>query len=213
MSDFESASAPAPNVAPQRRSRQAMLDRIRSRQLPAAALPDVDEAKLVQYDDLVHTFVDAAELVGAAVHCCDSVDDVNQWLRGNDSFRDAQCTASTVTGVEGNFDPASVSSARDLASLEWMVIRGRWGVAENGAIWVPADEVHDRAQVFITQHLVIVLSQQDLVPHMHAAYQRLGRFDGYGVFVSGPSKTADIEQSLVLGAHGCRTLTIFLTAK
>lgn len=204
----------ASSVTPQsvRRSRQAMLDRIRSRSLAPAALPNFDESKLVRYDDLMQTFCDSAELVGAAVHRCDNVDDARQWLQGNESFRDSRCTASTVEGLQANFDPASVASARDLAHLEWMVIRGRLGVAENGAIWVPADEVHDRTQVFITQHLAIVLSQQDLVPHLHAAYQRLGRFDGYGVFVSGPSKTADIEQSLVLGAHGCRTLTILLTA-
>lgn len=188
-----------------------MLDRIRSRQLPPAAMPSLDESKLVRYDDLPQTFCDSAELVGASIHRCEGVDDANQWLQSNESFRDSRCTASTVEGIQGNFDPASVESGRDLAALEWMVIRGRLGVAENGAIWVPAEEVHDRAQVFITQHLAIVLSQQDLVPHLHAAYQRLGRFEGYGVLVSGPSKTADIEQSLVLGAHGCRTLTIFLT--
>lgn len=209
MNDSVSQASPGPV----NRSRQAMLDRIRSRSLPPAALPSLDESKLVRYDDLAQTFCDSAELVGATVHRCDSVDDAQQWLQSNESFCASRCTASTVEGIQANFEPASVASSHDLAQLEWMVIRGRLGVAENGAIWVPADEVHDRAQVFITQHLAIVLSQQDLVPHLHAAYQRLGRFEGYGVFVSGPSKTADIEQSLVLGAHGCRTLTIFLTAK
>ncbi len=206
-----SDSAQPTTVPASRGSRQAMLDRIRSRSLPPAELPSVDETRLIRYDDLVQTFCDSAELVGAAVHRCANVQEVSQWLQSNDSFRESPCTASTVDGVSGNFDPASISSGLDLASLQWMVIRGRWGVAENGAIWVPADEVHDRAQVFITQHLAIVLSAEDLVPHMHAAYQRIGRFEGYGVFVSGPSKTADIEQSLVLGAHGCRTLNIFLT--
>jgi L-lactate dehydrogenase complex protein LldG len=33
---------------------------------------------------------------------------------------------------------------------------------------------------------------------------------GFGVFLAGPSKTADIEQSLVLGAHGARGLVVFL---
>jgi L-lactate dehydrogenase complex protein LldG len=46
---------------------------------------------------------------------------------------------------------------------------------------------------------------------MHQAYERLqGREYNFGVFIAGPSKTADIEQSLVLGAHGARTMTVFL---
>ncbi len=46
---------------------------------------------------------------------------------------------------------------------------------------------------------------------MQQAYERIGDLDyGFGTFITGPSKTADIEQSLVLGAHGARGLTVFL---
>jgi len=46
---------------------------------------------------------------------------------------------------------------------------------------------------------------------MHHAYDRIGDADyGFGLFLAGPSKTADIEQSLVLGAHGSRSMTVFL---
>ena len=66
---------------------------------------------------------------------------------------------------------------------------------------------------FIAQHLALVISASNIVHNMHEAYERLS-FDspGFGAFISGPSKTADIEQSLVVGAHGPRSLTVFVTA-
>jgi L-lactate dehydrogenase complex protein LldG len=48
---------------------------------------------------------------------------------------------------------------------------------------------------------------------MHEAYERISfRGRGFGTFIAGPSKTADIEQSLVIGAHGPKELTIVLVS-
>ena len=70
---------------------------------------------------------------------------------------------------------------------------------------------HHRAIYFIAQHLVLVVPREALLDHLHQAYERLSFAGaGYGLFISGPSKTADIEQSLVIGAHGARSLTVLL---
>jgi L-lactate dehydrogenase complex protein LldG len=99
-----------------------------------------------------------------------------------------------------------------LASLDWVIAQGEFIVAENGAIWVDGATMPHRVMLFIPQYLALVVSRSQVVHHMHEAYARVGHpKPGFGVFVSGPSKTADIEQSLVLGAHGCRTLQVFLT--
>ncbi|MGZ3755769.1 MAG: LutC/YkgG family protein, partial [Mucilaginibacter sp.] len=95
--------------------------------------------------------------------------------------------------------------------VELGIIRAHLGVAENGAVWIKEDLVNHRVLPFICQHLAIVLNRQSIVPTMHEAYEKIGAEDyGYGTFIAGPSKTADIEQSLVLGAHGSRTMTVFL---
>ena len=76
-------------------------------------------------------------------------------------------------------------------------------VAENGAVWLTEQEYGVRALPFICQHLVVVLQKQNIVHNMHEAYKMIrNEHYGFGVFIAGPSKTADIEQSLVLGAHG-----------
>jgi L-lactate dehydrogenase complex protein LldG len=96
-----------------------------------------------------------------------------------------------------------------LAEVEVLEIDGEFGVAENGAIWLSEDALPHRVAPFICQHLVINVSE--IVPTMHAAYARLGEVkSGFGLFLAGPSKTADIEQSLVIGAHGARSLTVVI---
>ena len=69
----------------------------------------------------------------------------------------------------------------------------------------------NRILPFITQELVLVLREEELVSTMHEAYQRIRiNQEGFGVFIAGPSKTADIEQSLVIGAHGPVALTVLI---
>jgi L-lactate dehydrogenase complex protein LldG len=97
-----------------------------------------------------------------------------------------------------------------LAAVDLAVLRGEFGVAENGAVWLPEANMLHRALPMVTQHLALVLRRTDLVATMHQAYARLESVGAYGTFLAGPSKTADIEQSLVIGAHGARSMTVFL---
>jgi L-lactate dehydrogenase complex protein LldG len=98
-----------------------------------------------------------------------------------------------------------------LAEVEVLEIDGEFGVAENGAIWLTEEALPHRVAPFICQHLVIHVKK--IVPHMHAAYEELKKpSSSFGLFLAGPSKTADIEQSLVIGAHGARSLTVVIHA-
>ena len=131
--------------------------------------------------------------------------------------------------VKKNYDTqkrmiTTVPELAEIAALDWFnddshtlqdveltLVKAHFGVAENSALWVTDDILGQRVATFIPQYLAIVVNKKDIVATMHQAYERIGNHEyGFGTFIAGPSKTADIEQSLVLGAHGARGLIVFL---
>ena len=103
-----------------------------------------------------------------------------------------------------------MGEAQELNGTDVGVVRGELGVAENGCVWVP-QQMKERAVCFISECLVIVLRRADIVSNMHEAYASITMNDyGYGCFISGPSKTADIAQALVMGAQAARAVTVVL---
>jgi L-lactate dehydrogenase complex protein LldG len=129
------------------------------------------------------------------------------WLEQTDfpkilSFSEKFSNHSNLTFPE---DP------HELEDLNLAILEGQFGVAENGAIWLDDRQLPQRVLPFITEHLAIVLKRSQLLPTLHQAYERIGNSDsGFGLFIAGPSKTADIEQSLVIGAHGAKSLRVIL---
>jgi L-lactate dehydrogenase complex protein LldG len=146
-----------------------------------------------------------------------------QWVRVPDAaaahsalgeipaYREAKQIISRVLGIgNSNVDLTNISDPHALEPIDFAVLSGEFGVAENAAIWVTDRNLPLRALYFIVQHLALVLPAGEIVDNMHQAYERL-KFNRaeFGAFIAGPSKTADIEQSLVIGAHGSRSLTVF----
>jgi hypothetical protein len=85
-----------------------------------------------------------------------------------------------------------------------IVVRGRFAVAENGAVFVDAADLRARSDIVRMERLVVIVPFDAIVPTMHDAVRLMPADSGCGWFLSGPSKTADIEQSLVFGAQGSR---------
>ncbi|MBQ0006014.1 MAG: LUD domain-containing protein [Alistipes sp.] len=118
----------------------------------------------------------------------------------------------TVSGAEVSFDTPPSDDIRGESST----VRGAFGVAENGCIWIPQTEA-DRSYLFASEHLDIIVAKTDILNNMHEAYERIAASEEYfkeykfGTFISGPSKTADIEGALVYGAQAARSVTVYLT--
>ncbi|SKB45861.1 LutC/YkgG family protein [Malaciobacter marinus] len=119
-------------------------------------------------------------------------------------YPEAKIVATNVQEFSlATFDANAQDDIHNLKDIELCVVNGNFAVAENGAVWLKNEENRHRGLYFISENIVIVVKKEDILNNMHEAYEKIS-FDkaGYGVFVSGPSKTADIEQSLVIGAHG-----------
>ncbi len=128
-----------------------------------------------------------------------------------DGFPGARVASTDSRYAPGNEDLVTVRDPRDLASLDVLVCRAELGIAECGAVWLGDQALVHRASAFITQHLVVLLDPAAIVWNMHEAYSRVDvAEEGFGLWVAGPSKTADIEQSLVIGAHGARSFNVLL---
>ena len=108
-------------------------------------------------------------------------------------------------------NPDTVAEANDLNGTDVGIVRGEVGVAENGCVWIP-QTMKEKAVLFISEYLVIFLQKDKVVNNMHEAYARIEMDPKYnfGTFISGPSKTADIEQALVMGAQAARGVTVIL---
>ena len=96
-----------------------------------------------------------------------------------------------------------------MKKIDTAVIEGQFGVAENGAVWIDDTNFSHRLIPFIATQLILLLDKRKILSDMHEAYGEIALCEtSFGVFISGPSKTADIEQNLVYGAHG--SIKLFL---
>ena len=155
----------------------------------------------IKFDNKFETFSTMLESVGGKALLIEK-EQLDETIKA--LYPDEKQIASNVDFCSiGNFDANSYDDAHDLKDIDLAVVKGNFAVAENGAIWMKDENNRHRALYFIAQNIVIVIDQKELLNNMHEAYERISFENlGYGVFISGPSKTADIEQSLVIGAHG-----------
>ena len=188
-------------------SREEILASIRKHTQTRYEKPDIADMKRLTYPDKIEQFCAISRAVGGTAVVLGEGEDVNAVIRR--TYPDAMRIASVLPDIScATFNPAA---PKELDGPEVAVIQGEIGVAENGAVWIP-QTVKYKAIYFISEKLVILIDRNKIVDTMYDAYRKLdGQEYQFGTFISGPSKTADIEQALVMGAHGAREVLVILT--
>ena len=191
--------------------KEAILSKYKANLRQQYAMPSLDDIKAITYPDPVTQFIKMSESVGGKVVEMKQGQDINEIVK--EIYPDAKEIASNLPEVTiATRNPDTVNAAADLNGTDVGIIRGRFGVAENGCVWIP-QQMKEKAVCFISENLVILLPKREIVNNMHEAYKRISfdsTYDGYGTFISGPSKTADIAQVLVMGAQAARSVTVVL---
>lgn len=190
-------------------SKEDILKKYRANIHEQYDMPDLSDIKAVTYPDPLLQFMNMTKNVGGNAIEVEKGRDVNTII--SELYPDAKEIASNLPEITiATRNPDEMGSALDLNGTDVGIIRGMFGVAENACVWIP-QQMKEKAVCFISEHLVILLSKRQIVNNMHEAYRRIEFNDyGYGTFISGPSKTADIAQVLVMGAQAARSATVLL---
>ena len=189
--------------------KEDFLNKLRKNTHVQFDMPDMD-IRGIQYEDTLGQFVKMTEAVGGHVIVAKEGESPDDLVRR--AYPEAKTFASNLPEITiATKDPDTVAEANDLNGTDVGIVRGEIGVAENGCVWIP-QTMKEKAILFISEYLVIFLHKENIVNNMHEAYARIAMDPKYnfGTFISGPSKTADIEQALVMGAQAARGVTVVL---
>jgi L-lactate dehydrogenase complex protein LldG len=189
-------------------SKEDILSNIRNNTKASYDMPDL-HIDAITYPDKLSQFIGISKGVGGDAEILQPGEDLNAKIRA--LYPEAKVIASNLPEITiANVNPDEVAKPQDLNGTDLAIIRGELGVAENGCVWIP-QSVKEKAVYFIAEYLVILLPKDKIVNNMHEAYEAITMPEyGFGTFISGPSKTADIEQALVVGAQSARGVTVIL---
>ena len=192
-------------------NRNQILNRLRSVTSALVELPQPFENG-IHYDDPTAQFEKILDRVGGTARRVANHSELPNTLEQLDVYRSSKQILSTIPDIpRANVDMERIKDPRDLQQLDLAILRGEFAVAENAAVWVTEFDAKHRITHVIAKNLILVVPANQIVHNLHEAYSRLNFDDmNYGVFIAGPSKTADIAATLVKGAQGPCTLHVLL---
>lgn len=194
-------------------SRDRILSAIAANQPEKSAMPDIS-GFVGAAEDLQNKYATVLTSIGGKIYFVKDENEIAAIVATQ--FSQAKRIVNLVNDLHIDNVETVISDPEihNLQNVDLAIIKANFGVAENGAVWVTEKNVQPRVLPFICEHLAVIINDGMIFPTMHEAYRHIATLEeyGWGAFIAGPSKTADIEQSLVIGAHGPRSMSVFIKA-
>lgn len=190
-------------------TREKILEAVLKNQPPTTLLPDISVFK-GNKEDVVQRYMEIFKTIGGSAYLVNDLAEAKTLIKDYfDGTKRMTTTLQEMTDIAELLSPDVDPHVYE--DIELAIIEAHFGVAENGAVWLTDEIMGQRIIPYICQHLAVVIKAGSILPTLHEAYEKIGAGDyGFAGFIGGPSKTADIEQALVLGAHGPLTMTVFI---
>jgi L-lactate dehydrogenase complex protein LldG len=161
-------------------------------------------------------FVDCPSIVAAAKHVAQLAESLG-WKKL--AAHRGELNEGITKRLPENLEVLRVDEGYDKAALEACdagLTECECLVAQTGSVCVTTYSSGGRALSVLPPHHIVVARREQLVSDLSAAYEGLakryatGGYPSFMSFITGPSRTGDIERILVLGAHGPKKLTVLL---
>src|SRR5689334_20759214 len=182
-------------------TREKILQAVLQNQPASTVLPDLSVFK-GDRNGVIQKYIDVFKMIGGDALLVDDLGAIKTLIAEN--FDSSKRIVTTLPELNDIFELVSTSvDPHSYDDVELAIIKAHFCVAENGAVWLTDELMGQRIIPYICQHLAVIVTAESILPTLHEAYETIGTGNyGFGGFIGGPSKTADIEQALVLGAHG-----------
>jgi L-lactate dehydrogenase complex protein LldG len=214
----EGLAVPAPlhHEMPARVGQPAQEPAFRAWLPPVGASSQEQMALFAKQSELLRTeFVQCPDPAAAAAHVAGLAAALN-WKKL--AYHPGSLTAGLVPHLPPNLEQMRVEEGYDKLALEACdagITECEFLVAQTGSVCVTARSSGGRALSVLPPHHLVIATRDQLVADLSAAYAGLNAKYGAALpsfisFISGPSRTGDIERILVLGAHGPKKLTVLV---
>lgn len=200
-------------------ARNEILNRLKSAVYPEPNKPDYTAPVYHSIHlPLDHAFKENLEKVNGSVYLCQSEAKLIEYLKpilSNQHKENIVAKSPEIQSLLKNFD-ISFSAEKELTnSIEVGITNCEYLIAQTGSVMMSSALPGGRRLFVYPPIHVIIARKNQVLDYLDTAYQKIQekyreKLPSQLTLITGPSRTADIEKTLVMGAHGPRELHVLL---